>query len=177
MSRSVLAGLLALAALAPARAEPADVAAVDACLALVAERAKAAPAKDELDEKPGPGGRLAAAAEKAGHEAASCIGVAAAACVQKEGATTNAALIQCYGREAEAWDALLNRAYRAALARLEPDAAAGLKKSQRAWLAWRDADCALPALVFKGTMAGPMQAFCVLDHTARQALSLRGWTE
>ncbi len=177
MSRILLACLLALVALTPARAEPADVATVEACLALVAKRAKAAPPKDELDEKPGPDGRLAAAVEKAASDGASCIGVVAAACLQNEGATSNAAQIQCYEREAAAWDALLNRAYRAALAKLEPDAAAGLKKSQRAWLAWRDADCPLPALVFKGTMAGPMQAFCMLDHTARQALSVQGWAE
>jgi uncharacterized protein YecT (DUF1311 family) len=85
---------------------------------------------------------------------------------------------QCYGREADAWDARLNAAYKAALANGDgQDVADGLRKTQRNWIAFRDAACAQPAIVFKGTMAGPASAFCVMEMTARQTLWLEGWVQ
>jgi uncharacterized protein YecT (DUF1311 family) len=173
------AGLLALALCAPARAEEApkeDVAAVKACTDLAAEKAKkAAPDKDELEEKVGPEGRLRAASEHAGHAAESCIGVLAVACVHKEGNMSNGVLNQCYDREAAVWDKRLNAAYRAALAKMEKDAADNLRKTQRAWIAWRDASCRQPSLTFKGSMAGPMEAWCGMNLTARQAIWMEDW--
>jgi uncharacterized protein YecT (DUF1311 family) len=175
------AGLLILALAAPLRAAEApkeDAAAVKACIDLAAEKAKkAGPAKDELDEKPGPEGRLAAAVEKAGRANESCIGVLAAACVQKAGNTSNGALIECYSTEAAVWDQRLNSAYRAALGKMEKDAADNLRKTQRAWILWRDASCRQPYLTFKGSMAGPMEAWCAMNLTARQAICMEGWTE
>ena len=38
---------------------------------------------------------------------------------------------------------------------MEKDALENLRKVQRAWIAWRDATCKQPYLVFQGTMAGP----------------------
>jgi uncharacterized protein YecT (DUF1311 family) len=171
--------LLALALGGPARAEEApkeDVAAVKACTDLAAEKAKkAAPDKDELEEKAGPEGRLRAAREHAGHAIESCIGVLAVACVQKEGNMSNGVLNQCYGREAAVWDKRLNAAYRAALPKMEKDAADNLKTTQRAWIAWRDASCREPYLVFQGTMAGPIEAWCGMNLTARQAMWMENW--
>lgn len=173
------AGLLALAFCAPARAEEPskeDVAAVKACVDLAAKRAKnAGPDKDELEEGPGPEGRLRAASEHAGHAAESCIGVLAVACVQKAGNTSNGALTGCYGREAAVWDQRLNAAYKTALAKMERDAADNLKTTQRAWIVWRDASCREPYLVFQGSMAGPMQAWCGMNLTARQAIWMEDW--
>jgi uncharacterized protein YecT (DUF1311 family) len=152
------AGLVGLALLTSATAAEVpkeDASAVKACLDIEANKAKAAgSAKDELDEKAGPERRLAAATEKAGHAKESCIGALAVACVQKAGNTSNATLNECYSNEAAVWDQRLNAAYRAALVKMEKDAADNLRKTQRAWIVWRDASCKQPYLVFQGTMAG-----------------------
>jgi len=157
-----------------------DRAALAGCLELVKKNdaARGRHDPDELTEKPGPEGRLAAAQAAAPRRADSCIGVVATACIQAEGNETTATMIQCYGREAESWDARLNAAYRALLANGDgQEVADGLRKTQRSWTAFRDAACAQPAVVFKGTMAGPMSAYCVLELTARQALWLEGWRQ
>ena len=157
-----------------------DRAALAACLALVKknEAARGPHDSDELTEKPGPEGRLAAARAQAPRRADSCIGVVATACIQHEGNESTATMNQCYGREADAWDARLNAAYKAALANGDgQDVADGLRKTQRNWIAFRDAACAQPAIVFKGTMAGPMSAACVMEMTARQTLWLEGWVQ
>jgi uncharacterized protein YecT (DUF1311 family) len=180
MTRAALI-ILACVAVAPALAEEPskeDRAEIDACLALAADKAKKAPPpKDELEETPGPEGRLAAAAEKAGHDRSSCVGALAKKCIQKEGNTSNAVLNECYGREAAVWDVRLNASYRAALAKMDKEASANLRKTQRAWIAWRDATCKQPEVTFKGTMAGPMQEWCAMDLTARQALWMAGWAD
>ncbi|MGJ0395019.1 MAG: lysozyme inhibitor LprI family protein [Methylocystis sp.] len=180
MIRAALALLASLAVASARAAEPSkeDRAEVEVCLALAGEKAKkAAPHKDELEESPGADARLAAAAENAAHAPSSCVGALAKACVKKEGDTSNAVLSQCYWREAAVWDFRLNGSYRAAFAKMDKPAADNLRKTERAWLAWRDAACRQPELIFKGSMAVPMQAWCVMDLTARQALWLAGWAE
>lgn len=179
MTRAALLFLACSAALPALAGEPSkeDRAEIDACLTLAATKASQAPAKDELDEAPGAQGRLAAAAEKAAHDRSSCVGALAKACIQKQGNASNAVLNECYSREAAVWDVRLNASYRAALAKMDRDAADNLRKTQRAWIAWRDATCRQPEVTFKGTMAGPMAAWRLMDLTARQALWMAGWGE
>jgi len=154
----------------------ADSAAIQACLALVQKNEKARGPRDELTQKTGPEDWLNAARDAAPAQAESCIGAAATACIQAEGNQSTAVMVECYGREADAWDARLNAAYKKALAGGEgADVAEGFRKTQRAWIALRDAACAQPGIVFKGTMAGPMGAYCRMDMTARQAIWLEGW--
>jgi uncharacterized protein YecT (DUF1311 family) len=184
-----LIGLLSAALLVPnpvgmraTAAEPAavDRAALAACLDLVKKNrtARGVHDPDELTEKPGPAGRLAAAAAGAPRKEESCIGIVSTTCIQAEGNESNAVTLQCYGREADAWDGRLNSAYKALLARGDSkEVEDGLRKTQRNWIAFRDAACAQPAVVFQGTMAGPMSARCVLELTARQALWLEGWLQ
>jgi uncharacterized protein YecT (DUF1311 family) len=163
-----------------ADASAADRAALAACLDLLKKNqaARGLHGSDELTEKPGPAGRLAAAQAEAPRKAESCIGVLSTACIQAEGNESTAVMLQCYGREADAWDGRLNAAYKAVLAKGDgQDVADGLRKTQRNWIAFRDTPCAQPAIVFKGTMAGPMSVYCVLELTARQALWLEGWLQ
>jgi uncharacterized protein YecT (DUF1311 family) len=158
-------------------AQSADLA-VKACLELVQKNVDSRPPheEDELTEKTGPKGRLDAARAAAAFQAESCIGVAAAACIQAEGNTSTAVMTSCYESEAEAWDRRLNAAYKKLLANGDgEDVAEGYRKTQRAWMAYRDASCAQAYLVFKGTMAVPMTASCRLSATARQAIWLEGW--
>jgi uncharacterized protein YecT (DUF1311 family) len=151
-----------------------DVAAVEACLALVKENVKkAGPTKDE---RPGPTGRLATASEGARLDETSCIGVLANACTQKEG-TSDGAQSGCSQREAAVWDERLNAAYRAALAKMEKEGADNLRKTQRAWIAYRDARCIQAWATYHGSMAGPIQAWCEMEQTARQALWMESWNE
>jgi uncharacterized protein YecT (DUF1311 family) len=166
-------------------ARAADVAAGDrallaACLDLVKnnDAARGVHDSNEMTEKKGPAGRLAAARDEAPRTPESCIGVVVTACVQAEGNDYDATMMQCRGREADVWDGRLNAAYKALLAKGDDkDVADGLRKTQRAWIAFRDAACAQPAVAFKGTMAGPISAYCVMDKTARQALWLEGWLQ
>jgi uncharacterized protein YecT (DUF1311 family) len=154
---------------------PPDRAALAACLELV-KKNEAARSSDEPMEKPGPEGRLAAARTEAPRRADSCIGAVSTTCLQYGGNESTAARRECYGREVAAWDALLNTAFKAALAQADgQDAADGLRKTQRNWIAFRDAACAQPALAYRGTMAGPMSAACVMELTARQTLWLENW--
>jgi uncharacterized protein YecT (DUF1311 family) len=88
---------------------------------------------------------------------------------------SNGVLNDCYGQEAAAWDKRLNVAYGKASSGMEKDALENLRKVQRAWIAWRDATCKQPYLVFQGTMAGPRESWCMLDLTARQAIWMEGW--
>ncbi len=163
-------------------AEPAaaDRATLAACLDLVKKNdaARGVHDPDELTEKPGPAGRLAAARAEAPRKSESCIGVVSTACIQAAGNESNSVMLECYGRESDAWDGRLNAAYKALLVKGDgKEVADGLHKTQRNWIAFRDAACAQPAVVFQGTMAGPMSAWCVLDMTARQALWLERWLE
>ena len=87
-------------------------------------------------------------------------------------------MVDCYGREGDAWDARLNAAYKRALRNGGgEDVAEGFRKVQRAWIAFREASCAQPAVVFKGTMAAPMAAYCRMDMTAHQAIWLEKWLQ
>jgi uncharacterized protein YecT (DUF1311 family) len=153
-----------------------SVAAIKACTDLAANNGKTGPSPpDELEEKAGAVGRLDAAAEAARRAPASCIGAWSTACIQKAGNMSNGVLNDCYSQEAAAWDKRLNVAYGKASSRMEKDAFENLRKVQLAWIAWRDASCKQPYLVFQGTMAGPMEAWCKLDITARQAIWMEGW--
>src|SRR5579875_1212284 len=84
-----------------------------------------------------------------------CLGEAAhaQACTR---ASNQADLDRCAGEAFQRADARLNTAYRAYSAKLSPESRAGLKTAQRAWLAFRDADCAFRASAVEGGSAQPM---------------------
>jgi uncharacterized protein YecT (DUF1311 family) len=156
-----------------------DVVAVKTCTDLAAANEKSRPlhAEDELEEKPGAVGRLAAASEAARRAPLSCVGVLSTACIQKQGNMADSVQIACRMRETAVWDKRLNAAFRKASSRMESEALDNLRKVQRAWIAWRDASCRQSYLVFQGSMAGPMEAWCEMDITARQAIWMEGWVE
>ena len=164
---AALAILPAIGARAQDTALPADSAALQACLALAQknEAARGTHGSDELAEKTGPKGQLDAARDAARSQPESCIGVVSTACIQAEGNNSTAVMVDCYGREANAWDGRLNAAYKKALKTGDgEDVAEGFRKVQRTWIAFRDAACAQPDIVFKGTMARPMEAYAQAGH-------------
>lgn len=117
-------------------------------------------------------------------DAPACIGEAANACQDMPGGATTYGIVGCLASEDTTWDALLNEEYgllrddlRAADARgtaQDMTRADALRDAQRAWIAFRDADCSLALSIWHdGTIRGPVAAQCRLSHTARRALELR----
>lgn len=106
-----------------------------------------------------------------------CIGEYSRACMthRPDGETTQG-MVRCSIEERDAWDVTLNASHIGLRQRYEGTSAAeGLRDAQRAWIDFRDADCAAEAAVFEGgTIAQIIHASCQMDHTAQRALVLRG---
>ena len=89
------------------------------------------------------------------------------------GALKNSQWAACADQELKKVDAALNTYYRKLQQQLEPEQREALKKSQRAWLQYREARCSFEALgpVAPGGAAG--QSLCMLEMTAQKADYLR----
>ena len=101
-------------------------------------------------------------------------------CLARPEGQTTYGMVECIGVETQIQDARLNRAYQAAIARLErPRQKAALQKAQQAWIAFRDADCASYLDEDWGSMARVEAQQCVLDRTVERADELevfRKWS-
>ncbi len=121
-------------------------------------------------------------------EQRACIGTVAGPCLAASPAgDTVAGVIACAESEAVVWAALLDEAYEglvlASRGVAEIDIEAGLpvghreetlQAAQRAWIAFRDADCAHAVAAYGATGAGrSVAAWCRLGHDAERALALR----
>jgi len=96
---------------------------------------------------------------------------AAAAAGPCDGATSTAAIVACFDREASAADVRLNAAYRGARARVSPAQAEALQRAQRAWIAFRDAHCRAYA-AGEGTVTRIEVSRCRFDTTRERAEEL-----
>tara|TARA_R110000787_G_scaffold242260_2_gene348380 strand:- start:473 stop:955 length:483 start_codon:yes stop_codon:yes gene_type:complete len=119
----------------------------------------------------------------AGETTPSCIGQAANEC-QMRGYTTTLGITQCIQAETQEWDVLLNREYKAtradfanrdnALSANSLDLTDQLLKAQRAWIAFRDAECALAYARWQdGSIRSVVHANCMMVMTASRAIELR----
>ena len=91
-------------------------------------------------------------------------------CLAAPAGQSTAGMIDCIGAELKVQDARLNRAYQGAQKRMSlPRQKAALTKAQRAWIAFRDADCASLYDQDWGTLSRVEANSCVLDRTARRA--------
>lgn len=119
---------------------------------------------------------------------ADCIGAAAGRCMEEtEDGQTTIGMSGCTQAETEIWDRLLNETYGTLRAELDAvDARGGLsggqgidrsdalRDAQRAWIAYRDAECRLRWVQFQdGTIRSILAAACQLDFTARRTFELR----
>jgi uncharacterized protein YecT (DUF1311 family) len=104
-----------------------------------------------------------------------CLGAASNACqTVTPGGGTTLGITECILAETAAWDGLLNREYAATRATLEPDIAAQLLTAQRAWIAFRDAECGLQYALWRdGTIRSIVAANCRMVMTARRTIDLR----
>ena len=155
-----------------------DRAAVAACLKMAADGAKQH-ASQTLDASSPTGDKVDAAAWMAAKAAkpptpdrASCIGVVSVPCLNVPDNFSTVAMADCLRREHAVWDERLNAAYKVWTGKCDSAAICeGRRKLERAWLAYRDALCALPALEAQGgTIAIIEGSDCMLDETARQAI-------
>ena len=122
----------------------------------------------------------------------SCIGEAASLCmdIEDDGQTT-IGMVDCMAQEAAIWDELLNEAYGAVITQFQnsdsfdrksaPEYAIreeSLRVAQRAWIAFRDANCAADYAAWgAGSMRQIAGASCILQMTAERTLDLRTYLE
>jgi uncharacterized protein YecT (DUF1311 family) len=94
------------------------------------------------------------------------IGTVKPAFAQCEHAGTTAAITDCFDREYTKADAELNRIYKLAFTGLDAKAADNLRKAQRAWIVYRDAQCDAEYAKWDGGSGGPAAHFaCLLQLT------------
>jgi uncharacterized protein YecT (DUF1311 family) len=94
-----------------------------------------------------------------------------AACMDKAGGVTPA-MLDCIAGETERQDARLNRAYLELSAGLSGERKKGLVEAQRAWLRFRDLNCAFYDDPDGGTEARVSASDCVMTMTANRAAEL-----
>ena len=114
----------------------------------------------------------------------SCLGQASGECQDQPGGSTTIGITDCILAETREWDAILNEQYSATQQANEAADAGGqspvmdrsdaLREAQRAWIAFRDADCgARYAMWQDGTIRTIVGANCHLTMTAQRAIELR----
>ncbi len=121
-----------------------------------------------------------------------CIGVMSDACFSREpDGESTLGMSQCLYAESEVWDELLNAEYRRTMAwagKMDRDEAAyfpeyavradRLRAAQRAWIAFRDAECGLDYAIWgSGSMRNIAGADCIMRQTAERVIALRSKRE
>ncbi|WP_306131110.1 lysozyme inhibitor LprI family protein [Roseovarius sp. MMSF_3350] len=110
----------------------------------------------------------------------SCVGDAANQCQTQPGGGSTIGIVACVQAETAAWDGFLNREYKATRAQVDqfdtghPPVSEALLTAQRAWIAFRDAECSLAYERNRGgTIRSVAAASCLMRMTAQRALELR----
>jgi len=91
---------------------------------------------------------------------------------------TQSGLNQCADASYQKADAALNGAYKQILHRLKDDAATTklLAQAQKAWIAWRDAECTFAASASVGGSIYPMEvSICLEAQTKKRTQDLGGY--
>jgi len=81
-------------------------------------------------------------------------------------------MVQCLKAKTARWDKQLNAAYRAAFKAAGPKQAEQLRKAQRLWIKYRDANCLYYDLG-EGTIARIEAGSCMIDMTKGRAQELK----
>ena len=95
-------------------------------------------------------------------------------CLDNSGGVT-IAMRECNAQELRYQDGLLNRHYKALMSRLSPAKKAELKKTQRLWIKYRDANCGFYAGLTGGTIDIINAGSCHVEMTACRAEELDGF--
>lgn len=105
-----------------------------------------------------------------------CLGQAANQCQMLPGGDTTIGIVECVQAETAVWDALLNAEYIATRDAFGAGdgLAEALLTSQRAWIAFRDAECSLRYKRWQGgTIRSVVHANCLMVFTSRRGIELR----
>lgn len=113
-----------------------------------------------------------------------CLGQGASLCENAPQGSTTSGMATCTQEEAAVWDVILNEIYTeiqnmnaaADEAGLSPliDRTDALRTAQRAWIAFRDAECAARYAMWQdGTIRSLEAAACHMTLTAQRAMALR----
>jgi uncharacterized protein YecT (DUF1311 family) len=100
---------------------------------------------------------------------------ALARCLDDPANASTAGQTECQARAMRTWDERMNAAYATLMKRLPAKAGQRLRLSQRAWLAYRDADAQARTAFYatrRGTMYVPMQAASETAVTRDRAVQL-----
>ena len=120
-------------------------------------------------------GAARAADEAAKDPAAARYTPAYAKCMDSPDGQSTMGMIECIGSEAQVQDAALNAAYRKAMKDLNPRQKAKLQAAQRAWIAFRDAECASFEDEDWGSLSRINANACVLHMTAQRVIDLENY--
>ncbi len=93
------------------------------------------------------------------------------ACVKKSGGVTSE-MMDCVNAETKRQDEKLNQSYQKLLASLKAARKAQLVDAQRAWLKYRELNCAFYDDGSGGTAAGLAANDCIMTMTAKRAAEL-----
>jgi uncharacterized protein YecT (DUF1311 family) len=85
-------------------------------------------------------------------------------------------MVECFKAKIAQWDKRLNIAYPKALELAQPKQREQLRKAQRAWIAYRDANC-LYSDLGEGTIARIQAGDCMYRMTKERAEELEGAIE
>lgn len=112
-----------------------------------------------------------------GESAPDCLGAGAQPCTETPEGMTTHGTAQCLAAETAVWDDLLNTEYKALRAQMLAQGEGlgdSLLDAQRAWIAFRDADCAFDyARWGDGSIRQIVGANCLMQMTAARAIALR----
>lgn len=97
-------------------------------------------------------------------------------CLDSPDGASTMGMVQCIGEELKVQDAALNAAYRELVKDMTPDQKAGVQKAQRAWIAFRDADCASRYSPDWGSISTIDANMCVLRRTVERTMELEDFS-
>jgi uncharacterized protein YecT (DUF1311 family) len=102
-----------------------------------------------------------------------CLGAVARDCVESGGQST-AEMRACAGREAQAWQVLIDEYAATLRVRETPNQTASLNAFLAGSEAWGQARCHYQASLYEGgSLAGLVASFCARDNRAEAAIDLR----
>ncbi len=98
-------------------------------------------------------------------------------CLESPDGQSTAGMVQCAGAELEVQGRALNAAYRALTSDMNARQKANLVKAQRAWIAFRDADCQARYDPDWGTISTINANMCMLRRTVERTIELETFVE
>ncbi|SRR5712692_7537124 len=97
---------------------------------------------------------------------------------QCEDAKSTLQINECFAKELKKAEAEVNKIYQLTVKKLQPDDAALLRRAQRAWLAYRDAQCEAEHALWGGGTGGPAALMsCKVELTRQRVAEIQNTYE